>query len=474
VARPLLTYMSETEREFVHEQVLRVLAEVGVAYNTPKAIGLLAEAGARVDRERLSARLTRELIEPCLATVPATVAMAGRIPERDVLVGGERLVVTSDGMATYMCDDLSGERRAGTSRDLADVMRLCDALDEIDTLWPSPQAADLDPFTAPLEMNAISLRSSTKHIQDEVRVAGMVEPMLEIYEAAAGAPLTRRPLFSVTNCTIAPLQHDAAMTEAGLKLCRRGVPIVVMPMPQCGTTGPVSVLGTCIVFLAELLSAVVLFQLASPGCAVIAGIGAAVAEMHGGLYVSGGPEIGLINLLCIEMSKRYGLLTQATGVSTDAKACDHQAGAEGMMSGMAAVLAGADSLVAAGTLDGVQNHSLAKTVLDADTVGMLRRFCREEPIDAAKALMDDIVEVGIGGHYLGRKSTRRLLRSGELWQPAVFQRGPFEEYRTRSLVRDAVERAQELLRTHQVPPLDDGVERHIAAAIAAYRRLHER
>ena len=149
--------------------------------------------------------------------------------------------------------------------------------------------------------------------------------------------------------------------------------------------------------------------------------------------MSGGPEIGLINLVCLQMSRFYGLPTQATGVSTDAKACDLQAGAEGMMSGLAAVLAGADSLIAAGSLDAVQNHSLAKTVLDADTVGMIRRFCRPEPIDAAKALMDDIVEVGIGGHYLGRRSTRTLSRSGELWRPALFRRGSWEEYAARPL-----------------------------------------
>ena len=43
-----------------------------------------------------------------------------------------------------------------------------------------------------------------KHVQDEVRTPEMVGPILEIYEAACGAPLTERPYFSVTNCTIAP------------------------------------------------------------------------------------------------------------------------------------------------------------------------------------------------------------------------------------------------------------------------------
>ena len=471
MAKAVIEYLSVDEVEFVHEQVLRVLEEVGVAYNSQPAIDLLAEAGAAVDRERLTARLDWDLIRRCLDTTPGVVPLAGRLRERDVVVGGERLVVTSDGMATYMYDDLTGTRREGTSQDLADVMRLCDALDEIDTLWPSPNAADLDAVTAPLLMNAITLRSSTKHVQDEVRLPAMVEPMLAIYEAVAGAPLAQRPLFSVTNCTVAPLQHDTEMTEAGLKLCRRGVPIFILPMPQAGTTGPTTVLGTSIVNLAELLSAVVLFQLAAPGCALVSGVGAATADLRNGQYVSGGPEIGLINLVCLQMSRFYGLPTQATGVSTDAKACDLQAGAEGMMSGLAAALAGADSLIAAGTLDAVQNHSLAKTVLDADTVGMIRRFCRSEPIDATKALMDDIVEVGIGGHYLGRKSTRALSRSNELWRPALFRRGPWEEYAARPLAAEAAERARELIATHEVPPLADDVEREIDDIIASYRKL---
>jgi trimethylamine--corrinoid protein Co-methyltransferase len=356
-------------------------------------------------------------------------------------------------------------RREGTATDLAEMMRLADALDEVDTLWPSPQANDLDPLSAPLEMNAICLRSSTKHIQDEVRTPDLVEPMLELYEAAADASLKERPLFSVTNCTIAPLQHDADMTEAGLKLCRRGVPIFILPMPQTGTTGPMSLLGSCIVSLAELLSAVVLFQLAQPGCALISGVGAATADMRSGLYLAGSPEVGLINLITLEMSRHYGLPTQATGISSDAKACNHQAGTEGMMSGLAAVLGGADSLIATGCFDGVQVQSLAKMVLDCDTIGMIRRFCRDDPIDETRALLDDIIEVGIGGHYLARRSTRQLHRSGEVWRPAVFQRGTWEEHH-RSLVEDAVERAHELLRTHEVAPLPDEVRREVRRIIA--------
>jgi trimethylamine---corrinoid protein Co-methyltransferase len=141
-----------------------------------------------------------------------------------------------------------------------------------------------------------------------------------------------------------------------------------------------------------------------------------------------------------------------------------------MMSGLAAALAGADSLIAAGCLDGAQNQSLAKMVLDCETIGMIRRFARTAAVDETEALIDDMVAVGIGGHFLASKATRRRMRSAELWRPAVYQRGPFEEYHERSLVEDAVARARELLVTHEVPPLDDDAEKEIARIIAGVRR----
>ena len=325
-------------------------------------------------------------------------------------------------MTTYMIDDVTGERRDGTAADLAAITRLCDGLDELDTLWPSPNPGDVPAEILPLVTQATMVRNSTKHIQDEVRTPEMVEPILEMYEAACGASLTERPYFSVTNCTIAPLQHDKEMTEAGLKLVDRGVPIFVLPMPQAGTTGPMTLLGTCIVNMAELLSGIVLYQLAHPGCSLVSGVGSAVADMRSGGYIASSPEIGLINLICLEMSRFYGLPTQATGMSADAKAADFQAGSEGGMTALVAALAGADSLISAGGLDGVQISSLAKYVLDNDQVGALRRYLREESIDETTALMDDILDVGIGGHFLGRRSTRQHSRT-EVWRPQCVPQG---------------------------------------------------
>ena len=469
MAKARIAYLSESEKAFIHEKTLQVLAEVGVAYNTPAAIRVLQDAGARTDAEALTACLTWDVIEPALKTVPRTVPLAGRDAGADRVLGGGRLVATSDGMTTYMLDDVGGRRREGTLADLAEVTRLCDGLDEIDVLWPSPNPGDVPVEILPLVTQATMVRNGVKHVQDEVRTPEMVEPILEIYEAACGARLTERPYFSVTNCTIAPLQHDREMTEAGLKLVHRGVPIFVLPMPQAGTTGPMTLLGTCIVHLAELLSGVVLYQLAHPGCAVVSGVGSAVADMRSGGYIAASPEIGLINLICLEMSRFYGLPTQATGMSADAGAADFQAGSEGGMTALVAVLAGADSLIAAGGLDGVQTSSLAKYVLDDDQIGALRRYLRDDAIDETTALLDDIVEVGIGGHYLGRRSTRAFSRT-EVWRPRAFRRSGPDGPAGRALAEEAAARAREIIATHEVPPLAEDAERAIDAVVERFAR----
>ncbi len=469
--RPRFEYLSEAEKQFVHEQTVRLLAEVGVAYNTPKLTTLLKEAGATVDEARLRAKLPWDLVERCLRQVPRDILLAGRDPAYDCRIGdGGGKLYTSDGAATYMLDDLTGERHEGTEADLAAMMCLYDAVPEIDFTWATITPGDVDSRVGNLEMARIAFEHSRKHLQDEVRTPDQAPVMIELLEAIAGAPLSERPIWSATNCTIAPLQHDAEMTEAHILMARAGCPIFVLPMPQMGTTGPMSVLGTSILNMAELLSAVVLFQLAVPGCAMVSAVGSAVAEMRTGLYLSGAPEDGLINVVCIEMSRFYGLRTQGSAVSCDAKACDLQAGAEGMLTGMASALAGADIMLAFGLMDSAQTASLAKTVLDADTVNAIERFMREDPVDEARALIDDLVEVGIGGHFLARRSTRVLYRAGELWQPHLWHRGSFDQYVGTPLVKDAWDRAQTLIAENDVPPLPEDVRRHVREVIDAYAR----
>ena len=464
-------HLSESERAFVHEKTLWILENVGISIPSTRALDVLAEGGAAVDRERQVARLPRQLVEHSLRSAPGTVLLAARDSSHDIDLGGaRRLVCCADGEGTLVADDATGVVRDATLADMRDVCRLYDALPEIDFLWTSLAAPSLDPLVAPLMVDAIALRGSSKHLQSvSPKMPRMVPTLVAMLEGVAGTSLFERPIYSFLHCTVSPLRHDPDVTEASLDLVRNGATICLTSMPQMGSTAPSSVLGMSIVIMAELLSGVVLFQLAHPGCQLVAEPMPAATDMRTGQYLGGAPEVALANLVCVEMSRFYGLPTIGSGSTTDAKGVNFQAGAEGMLLWLSVALAGADGLVASSFFNGSRIFSPAKAVLDADAIGMLQRFMNGVPLDEGTALLDDIAAVGPGGHFLGRDSTRARARSGELFEPRVFQRGRCEDHVDTELTQDAAARAREILAEHQVEPLPEDVDGLIDAAIKTYR-----
>jgi trimethylamine--corrinoid protein Co-methyltransferase len=463
--------LSESKRAFIHERTLWVLENVGVSIPSTRALDVLAEGGAAVDHERHLARFPRELVEYCLSTVPDTVLLAARDASHDIDLGGaRRLVCCADGEGTLIADDATGVVRDATLADMRDVCRLYDALPEIDFLWTSLAAPSLDPLVAPLMVDAVALRGSSKHLQSvSPKTPAMVPALVAMLEAVAGSSLFERPIYSFLHCTVSPLQHDPDVTEASLELVRNGATICLTSMPQMGSTAPLSVLGMSIVIMAELLSGVVLFQLAQPGCQLVAEPMPAATDMRTGQYLGGAPEVALANLVCVEMSRFYGLPTIGSGSTTDAKGVNFQAGAEGLLLWLSVALAGAHGLVASSFFNGSRILSPAKVVLDADAIGMLQRFMNGVTVDEETALLDDIAEVGPGGHFLGRDSTRARARSGEVFEPLVFQRGRCEGHVGTELVQHAATRAREILAEHQVEPLPEEADRLIDSAIEKYR-----
>ena len=321
MGRPAASTLATGERESIHEKTLWVLEHVGVSFPSARALDILERGGADVDRERRLARLPRALVDQCLATAPGTVLLAGRDPLHDIELGSDRpLVCCADGEGTLVADDATGEIRDATVADLRDVCRLYDALPEIDFLWTSLSAPALDPETAPLAVDAIALCESSKHLQSvSPKAPDQVPRLVGLLEAAAGASLDERPIYSFLHCTVAPLQHDPDITDASLDLVANGATICLTSMPQMGSTAPLSVAGLSIVVLAELLSGVVLFQLARPGCRIVVEPMPGATDMRTGQYLGGAPEVALANLVCVELCRSFGLPTIGSG-STERRA----------------------------------------------------------------------------------------------------------------------------------------------------------
>ena len=477
---PRITPPPAAELDAIHEATLRVLADVGVTFPGPEAQGLLREAGAAVDADTGRVRIPPRLVEEALAAAPRDVLLAGRDPAEDVRCDGADVHLTLDGTGAYTLDHRSGQRRPSTMQDLADASLVADAAPEVGVVWNVVSAADAPPNTQVLDELVACLTNTGKHVQGEVQRAEEVPFVMEMLAAAAegGRWDPARPFFSVVYCPVPPLQHEPEMVGAGIALAREGVPICVYSMGLTGATAPVTLAGAVAQANAEILSAVVLFQLVRPGVGCIYVADTGVLDMRSGAYAAAAPESVLITQAMVGLARRYDLPVMATGFTGDANELSFMSGSDAGMTALTSALMDPDLLCGAGMHDGAQMLSLPKILLDCELFRQCRRVRAGFTVDAEHLMEDVVAAVGPGGHYLRARETRQFLRRGELLAPRLLQREPYEawsaartaETRRAAEEQRAVAAVEEILATHRPLPLPAGADERIAAAVAAAGR----
>ncbi len=471
--QPRVSLLDQETRERIHEATKDVLWRAGVRYSSPRALEVLAAAGAECDAASGIAKLPPQLVDEALAKAPRSVLLAGRDPAYDVLLDGSRTYLTLDGTGSNTLDMQTGERRASTAADVAAAARVADALPEVGVVWAPVTPCDADPRTEVLEQLAALLRNTGKHIQPEVQRPAEVPYFMEMLAAASdeGRWDPERPFVSLVYCPVSPLQHEREMLDACLELVELGVPMCVYTLATTGATAPLTMAGGVLQTNAEVLSAIVLFELVRPGAPVIYTADCAMLDMRSGIYVSCGPEGVLMDMALVEMARHYGVPVMGAGLTSDAREYGAVAGYEGAMGELTAMLQRPDLLVGAGLIDSSQTLVLPKLVIDAEIFAQGQALQRGFEADAEHLLTDLVVATGPGGHYLAAKETRRFLRSGEVHQVRGWQRLSYEQWKAAGVtdLDRAAAKVAEILATHEVKPLPDGAERVFADAIERAR-----
>ena len=471
---PSLSLLDATACDQIHEATLDVLARAGVRFTSPGALAVLRDAGAEVDDETLVARLPRELVERTVARAPREVLLAARDPARDVVLDGARTWLTLDGTGAATLDHRTGERRPSTAADVAAATRVADALDEIGFVWPAVSANDAAPGGETLETLALLLENTGKHVQYEVQRAAEVPLVMDMLAAAAddGRWDPQRPHFSVV---------DTARCRRCSTKPRCSTPASCWPPCACrcastrsawsGATAPASLAAAVAQTNAEILSAIVLFELVEPGLPVIYVADAAVLDMRSGVHACGGPEAILMNLSLVAMGRHYGLPVMATGFTSDAKEYSVVAGFEGGAAALAAMLARPDAIVGAGLLDAAQMLYLPKLVLDAEIMRQCEAVQRGLTIDRDHLAADLICRIGPGGQYLAARETRRTLRAGEHYRPQAYGRESYDAWSAagQTVVQRAAATVEAILAEHVPKPLPPGAGQRFAEIVATAR-----
>ena len=477
---PRLEILTPAEIRRIHEATLEVIERVGVRFPSRRAQEIWAARGASVDAATSIVRIPAGVLEAALRTAPAAYTLAARDPARDLPLDGRHVHLGTDGCGIEVLDPWTLSVRRSALQDVADIARVGDALDAIAFHWVAVSAQDRPPATRALEELAAVWRNSTKHVQTESIVTpGDAVAAIELAAAVAGGhdALRARPVLSLMQCTISPLAHDGGAIDAALVSAAAGVPVGFMTMASCAFSGPATVAGSLVVGNAEVISALALMQLASPGAPVYYAAAQTAMDLRSGAYTGGGPEDFLFGAVTNQLADFYDVPLSMGAYATGAKRSDWQAGLENGLSAFMASVTGSDMLLGAGLLHGSRIWSYEQLVLDTEIDGMVKAMLRGIPVDDASLALDVIAEVGPGGEYLTAPHTRSTMRG--LWQSRYLDRRPYGAWEADpdKPHRDALERARTLLRDHRPEPLDPAVdaelgriiERHAAGAAQAGR-----
>jgi trimethylamine--corrinoid protein Co-methyltransferase len=449
-------FLSEDEQARVHRKAMRILAEVGVRFHGERALPLLEEHGARVDRDARIARLPESLIDHALKAAPHSFVLGARNPVHNYLLPSSVPHYAIDGTSAFALDFETGERRYGTRADIERGLRVFQTLDKGIMAWAPTTASDAPAHSRVLHEFMGMVRYSSKHGQHEVHNARQVPYLVDSLMAVAGSEAVLRSAhnWSLIYCPVAPLVHDGDMLDAYLELGNWDLPVMVMPMPVTGTTGPASLFSNIALAVAEALSAIVTFELAHPGRPVIFSSATGSVDFRSGAYLAGTPEMGIQSAALVTMGRYYGLPSGSAGCSSDAKEPGPQAILDKLLTTIPPVCAGSDIIVGMGEIEGDQLLILEQLVVDNEIAHLCQRL--RDGVDSADAkdLYEDVTRVGPGGHFLGSANTRRAARSDEFFMSQLLDRHSYEawtELGRPGMYSRAREKVQEIL---SAPPAD--------------------
>ncbi len=450
--------MGDEDIEKIHQATVRVLEETGVRFPSPKALHLFADAGASVDFERLIVKIPPDLLMSTLTKAPNTFVMGSRGDrDLDMVLDGATTYCGTAGTGTATVDVESRQRRPSTKNDVAMMARIADYLPSISFYWPMVAARD-----CPVDNIALhELEAAFTHTSKHIHIVSCVDEKtaryaVEMAAAIAGSieRMQSRPPLSLIASPISPLNHDRNVLEAALVFAEAGLPVGFATMPVLGTTAPASLIGALVQGNAEILSSVCLLQLACPGTPVFYPLFSAMMNpFTGGICVSS-QNRSPFYAATVQLGHFYHLpVMSGYGGSDRSHPHGWGAGKDEAIDAFFICATGGDMLPGMGLLEGYTLLYPEKLLLDDEIYQSVKLMAEGMHAHVETQDINEIMEVGPGGHFLDRDFTLKNIR--KIWRPGISQQWSPETRNFRDPLEAALEKTRWIVKNHDPQPLDE-------------------
>ena len=467
--------LSEDDILRIDEATMNILGETGVAVYEKRSQKLLQEAGARLEGGSARVRIPEGVVRDVMDDVPSRIRLAARDPRKSVELGDGRTCFTNSATGIRVLDHVSGDLRDSVLADIETFARVADAMDNIHFYGPTVVAHDVKGGAHFLAETFAAVENTVKHVTHESHGTELTRLFVEIARIVAGGEeeLRKNPVISAGGCPVSPLQFDVPNTEAMLELVEAGIPYDVLSMAMGGGTAPITLAGQLAVINAEVLTGVTLCELINPGAPVIYGSVASTMDMRTGILALGAPERAVLNAAVVQMAKHYRIPSLVGAISTDGKQPGDQAMFEKTMTGLPAVLAGADVIFGPAMLSSATTYSVEQLAIDDEVAGALTRIGEGMLVNDETLALGLIDRIGPGGGFIGTRHTMEH-RKHDIWSPQLADRNIAENWvklGSKHMREKARERVVEILSEHEVVPLEREQRKDIQEVIESASSL---
>ncbi len=466
-----LEFLSEEELARIEETAYRLLDEVGILLQHAEATEMLAGRGCRVERGRV--RIPRDTVEWALRNVRAHRQMPDMRGSAGFALGDGQIRFHNGGGPPFVYDPESGRRRPALLWDVAEMTRLLDALPNVDVVIPLFGAQDVRPELMELAGTATLLRNTRKPVSSGgVDKAEQVAYVVEMAAACCGGmeAFRARPTLAISVSPVSPMTFTESVAGAIVAVARSGAPFHSLPCPSLGATGPITMAGSLAQQHAEVLASFLIAACARPGTEVLYCSRISPVDLRTAVSSWGGPEVGLAGACAGQLAHRLGLACDSYGLAGGVGLLDAQFAYQRLGNALVPALAGVDLLSGVGNTESGLAGGYEVAVIDDEIISLMKRIARGCEV-TEETLAYDVMREAIerDGVFLGERHTARQMRRGALWVPGISEAPGSGEERLGVVTRARV-RAQEILRTHQVEPLPDDVQRHLDEIMERARR----
>jgi len=468
-AKPRLKAFRRKELEQVHEATLEVLEKTGVKVTHRRVLSLLADAGAKIDGNRV--RISTELVETALQSAPSHIALSRRGGLRSVMLRGNKSWMGPSLDCLDYLVPLTAERRRFTLEDCRTTAALLDALPNYSWGMTFGLADDVPPELA----DRLVLKEAMVHCEKPmVFCCKDTNSLKDIYEMAVLIAGSKKKFIKAPNIVmladpISPLVHSDEVLDKVIFCAENGIPHIYFGAPQAGSTGPATFAGTVVQGSAESLSGLVISQLVRPGAPFIFGALATVMDMRTMVFSYGAPEMSLMSSAMAQMAQHYRLPSFGTAGCSDAKLPDAQAAAEATFSCHSSIFSGANLVHDCGLLDHGSLVSPSCMVLVHEIISMINQYVRGIRVDEDSLAVDVINRIGPGGHFLADDHTFEHFT--DVWYSSLFERSNYQQW-----LKDGGRRFDERLRQltvetlkHQPAPLPEKITEELDRMAARWK-----